>query len=232
MLKNVGAMDPFGGALDGSLSKWNHLHEEKSRVRVKETGHCGRIEAINAHGGHVVRLDSGHTIEATDDELEPEDWHGHRSRPTPSSKSRTVDFAKTMLSKFDGLRTADVSERDRVLIDSAIRQVEDGAFANATNPFAGLDDTDADPPPITLLKIIQSKYETSSGGGHVRKSGGRRPGRAAHRADHRRAACREERHHAAGMPHRIRARAIPAGVGYERSDLLRRLKSCTNRKEK
>jgi hypothetical protein len=68
------------------------------------------------------------------------------------------DFSKVLLAPFNGLRTAKVSEHDRALIDSAIRQVEDGAFV--MSPFAGLDDTADDPEPIRLLQVSLPKWDS------------------------------------------------------------------------
>jgi hypothetical protein len=161
MLKNVGQMDPLPLSSDSSdLQKFRHWHDVGHRVRTRD-GHPEKI--ATRHGEHrfTLRLDSGHEIFAHESELTPEDLPstGHRA---VSSKSSAAGFTKTLLSQFDGLRTADVSAHDRAFIDSAIQRAEDGAYA--TNPF-DCDGRD-DPEPIQCLKIMMEKYSVgkSTGG--------------------------------------------------------------------
>jgi hypothetical protein len=181
MLNNAGAMDPFGNALDGSLSKFSHYFDNGQDVRVKATGHRGKIvgRAVGSEHHFHVRLDSGHEVRAHRDELEPSDFPSAHHGPV-SSKTSTPGFAKTLLSQFDGLRTADVSAHDQVIIERERRKIETGAYA--ANPL-DIDGTD-DPEPIRLLKVIKEKYpdKSSVGDTFVKAHGGDRVGQLIERA--------------------------------------------------
>ncbi len=77
--------------VDEPIRKFSHMLEEGQRVRVKETGHQGKLEVINAHQGHVVMLDSGHRVECRDYELEPENFQSRHE----SASAKASDFAKS-----------------------------------------------------------------------------------------------------------------------------------------
>jgi hypothetical protein len=118
--------------LDQPLEKLRHVHEEGHRVKIKADGRRGTIIAINASGGHVLRLDSGHTVIARDFEIEPEGYTQSVSRawnpypdldgsPAPSSDS----FTKR--AKGSPKFKAGMKVRDRSLgksVAATIEQVE------------------------------------------------------------------------------------------------------------
>jgi hypothetical protein len=86
--------DPIPVEDSDGLQKHRHLFEEGQRVTVVDGAHRGRrgrIIAINAHRGHVVRLDSNHQVEYGAHELEPENF----------------SLSSAKISKFDPLPISD-----------------------------------------------------------------------------------------------------------------------------
>ena len=121
---------------DEPLEKFSHHFEEgTSRVRVKADGRTGKLESINAHGGHNVRLDSGHFIECRRDEIEPSDFPSHEYSHEPANVGGKVRKGTMTLAEAN-------AERVQMTREAIARQ--DAAF-RLINPFAFLGDE-----PLTL----------------------------------------------------------------------------------
>ena len=81
-----GITDPYG---PDPLEKFSHHFSEGQRVRLKDTGHRGKILTINRRGNSNVRLDSGHMVECHPHEIEPEDFPSGGSRKAQSGADLT-----------------------------------------------------------------------------------------------------------------------------------------------
>jgi hypothetical protein len=68
---------------DVKLEKHQHHFEDNARVTVISGAHAGRsakLQAVNNHGGHVVKLDDGNIVEYTNKELAPEGFYSRSEK--------------------------------------------------------------------------------------------------------------------------------------------------------
>lgn len=113
-MKYVSEFDPIPCdevASEQPLSKHRHHFNEGSRVTVIDGPHAGRsgkLEAINAHDGHVVKLDDGNMVEYHHKELEPEGF-GTYSRAVSTEKLSAIGHA---MSRGATIMKADASSDD------------------------------------------------------------------------------------------------------------------------
>jgi hypothetical protein len=149
-------LDPF--PIDaGPLEKHQHHFEDNARVTVISGAHKGRsgkLEGINAHGGHLVRLDSGNLVEYLHAELEPEDFPPAGISAAPSG-DLLGDLENALLS-------GRVSASDRLTIEREIRKIKGGG--NEVVPFAGIDPPHEIPvdPRFPVLEGLAKKYGAES----------------------------------------------------------------------
>jgi len=155
-------MNGLSETLDEVLAKFSHHFEEGQRVRVKETGHCGRIKTINRKDHANVMLDSGHFIECHPREIEPEDFPGYGEMAAPGKASGfALERLRPFLAKASGLARAmdegRVSAYDELLVRTSLAKAMTPGVADV-DPFA-CSDTENDH--VRLLRYLAEKYEDS-----------------------------------------------------------------------
>lgn len=89
-----GQIVPVGGNsyVPEPVTKFQHHLAEGQRVRLRASGRTGKLEVLNSHGTHhvsmtdhcVVLLDSGHRVQCSRDEIDPEDF------PAPGKVSKAA----------------------------------------------------------------------------------------------------------------------------------------------
>ncbi len=146
MKVTIADLDPF--PIGEDLAKHRHHFEDNARVTVIDGAHKGRsgkLEGINNHGGHLVRLDSGDLVEYHHSELEPEGFSYH-------SSGETLDRVQKALA------TGRVSPLDRELIEQEIAKYERGE--GTIDPFAGIDSVREvwRDPRLEILGVMAEKY--------------------------------------------------------------------------
>ena len=183
-------LDPFPGIDRNELSKYRHLFKEGDRITVCDGPHSGRsgkLLVINAHKGHVVRLDSGHEVEYSDRELEPEGFSRHATSaksldrvqkaldPLPFDDDPVVKsqkafshaaresfrpLIKTVAVLNRALEAGTVSDRDRVLIKMAFENIETCRVNVDPLDFFG----ETEEHNARTLRIMAEKYAGTSAG--------------------------------------------------------------------
>ena len=96
-MRYTGELDPLpcDGGDGGDSLKRRHHFQDNARVVVCDGPHAGRsgkLEGVNAHDGHLVRLDDGNLVEYCHQELEPEGF-GTYSRTVPSAIGAAMSLA-------------------------------------------------------------------------------------------------------------------------------------------
>lgn len=191
-------LDPIPIERD-SLTKHKHLFEEGQRVTVIEGAHSGRsgkLIAINAHGGHVVRLDSGHDVEYSDRELEPEGFSRQATRTldrvqkahdpwplgdelgevraktfSPGARELFRPCLKSIAVLNRALEAGTVSTYDRVLMKTAIENIEAArVIVDPLDLFGETEEHNA-----RILRIMAEKYAGTSAGETLTKAAHRDP---------------------------------------------------------
>lgn len=166
---------------EGPVTKFGHHLKEGQRVRVKETGHRGKVSNLGANNRVHVELDSGHFIHCAPSELEPEDFPSARAySPEVSRVQKALDplpfdddpvvksekiFSHAARESFRPLlksvagiirawEAGTVSVRDRVLIKMAFENIEAGRTVR--HPLDLLGETEEHN--AKILRIMAEKY--------------------------------------------------------------------------
>jgi hypothetical protein len=125
--------------LGESVEKFSHHLKLGQRVRVKETGHRGKISNLDDFNRVHVELDNGHFIHGRPNEFEPEDW------PQPQSSSADdAPFPAKLTRAHIAVLTAaaeagKLSPRDEGYFRVALDHFQKGFGTGATDPFGQLE---------------------------------------------------------------------------------------------
>lgn len=137
---------PLNDEPQSSLSKFAHHFSEGQRVRVTSTGHRGKITGLDNKNRVHVQLDSGHFIDCSPHEVEPEDFPS-AVPDLPDSGRLNAEFARV-------LRSESVTPFDRVMIEQSLDKIRRGAYA--TDGLGVLNDG-----PHHFLKVMAEKYSVN-----------------------------------------------------------------------